>query len=264
MITDTLQLNNAISNLKSFDSIFRILEADLINESKKKYLKEHIPNAIYFDASYNSTSSNFVDFDLPDDRKFANYLGSLGISNRHFIIIYDRSKYGLNSSARAWFLFKVFGKDQVSILNGGFNSFKSNNFGLQKEIIKFPQEKFETKLRRNLYKNFEDMQTIIKAKNETIIDAREIDEYNRGHIPGALNIPYSNLFDSQTRLLKTKQQLLKIIRSKNVDLEKPIVTYCQKNPRGSALMFVLDFLGAEKVSLYIGSWGEYSKRTGGY
>ncbi|CAF0899323.1 unnamed protein product [Brachionus calyciflorus] len=238
---------------RDFLDKYRLLEADLDQASKTSYLNSHIPTAIYFDASYNSTGNidKFIAYDIPNEKKFREYVGSLGISNSHHIIIYDRSPNGFLAAARAAYLFKVFGMDNVSILNGGLNVYSSLNFPLTQRIINYKPRQFSTYYRPLLVKNFDQIQGIIKAQNETLIDAREQTEYEQGFIPTSINIPFSSLFDPTTKLLKTQEELLEIFESKNIDLCRPIVTYCVKSIRCSATKFALDYIGAKRVAVYI-------------
>ncbi|RNA08202.1 thiosulfate [Brachionus plicatilis] len=253
-------LLNLVLDDPDFLSQVRILEAGLDNSTKLEYKNGHIPNAIYFDAAQISNQSDQIIYDIPQPEIFENYVSSLGISNDNDILIYDRTKYGMKASARAWFLFKLFGHDFVSILDGGFRDFLSMGYNITEKISEKPKRKFKVFYRPELAKSFEEMVGVVKAKNMTILDAREKSEFDQGQIPTAINVPYSSLFESDTDLLKSDIELWDMIKQKNIDLSEPIVTYCLKSPRASALMFVLDCLGAEQVSLYVGSWNEWSKR----
>ena len=64
---------------------------------------------------------------IPDKTVFQEYVSSLGISNKHHLIIYDRSPYGFFASSRVWWIFRLFGHENVSILSGGLNAWKAKN-----------------------------------------------------------------------------------------------------------------------------------------
>ena len=51
--------------------------------------------------------TNLYPKNLPEKNAFKDYVGSLGISNDHHLIIYDRSDFGFYASSRLWWIFRV-------------------------------------------------------------------------------------------------------------------------------------------------------------
>ena len=122
----------------------------------------------------------------------------------------------------------MLGHTEISILNGGLNYWMSKGYSLSHDSnlfhlkvrkfeiilnislswvkIFFKEEKFESKL--DAYTFVRDYDQIISNKNELILDSRPLQHYEMGHIPMSLNVPYNELFDRETGLLKTKEELL--------------------------------------------------------
>jgi 3-mercaptopyruvate sulfurtransferase SseA len=113
----------------------------------KKILRSHISTAQYLDTMNCVRSSKLYPRDLPDKECFEKYAGSMGISNKHQIIVYDRSPFGFFAAPRVWWTFKVssklkrrsfgmvfdifltlkyFGHDRISVLDGGFNKWSND------------------------------------------------------------------------------------------------------------------------------------------
>jgi thiosulfate/3-mercaptopyruvate sulfurtransferase len=83
-----------------------------------------------------------------------------------------------------------------------------------------------------------------------------------GHIPGALNLPYNNLFDAATGTMKPLDELKKAFAGAGVDTTKPIVTSCGSGVSAAVLTLALYRLGVENTALYDGSWSEWGKADG--
>ena len=77
-------------------------------------------------------------------------------------------------------------------------------------------------------------------------------------MPNAINIPFMELVDQNSKTLLPKDKLLDLFRNKNVDLEKPIIASCGSGVTASIIYFALDYLGVGNISVYDGSWTEYA------
>ena len=74
---------------------------------------------------------------LPDYDCFKDYVGNLGISNKHHLIIYDRTPFGFYASTRMWSIFKMLGQEKVSIIDGGLNNWIKHGYELSTDIPEF-------------------------------------------------------------------------------------------------------------------------------
>lgn len=100
--------------------------------------RSHIKNAQFFDTFSCFEPSKLFPKDWPQPDKYADYLSSLGISNKHNVIIYDRSQYGFGAASRVWLHLRAYGNERVSILNGGLNAWQNKNYELTSEIRTYP------------------------------------------------------------------------------------------------------------------------------
>lgn len=253
------ELKNLMTSSSKFSDKFRVLEANYGSESKRLYDAGHINKAIYVDLfECTDGPSKLFPRPVPKPECFRDYLGSLGISNKHNLIIYDRSPMGFYSSPRLWWTLKYMGQENVSILNGGLDSWNQNGFELSTEKTNFKEENFVLQMNPNILRNYEQ---IIENKEEQIIDVRPPKIFDQGAIPDSINVPYNDLFDQNTGLFKTKDQLLEVFKKHNVDFSKPLVASCMTGTTASSLSLALDLIGVKDVPVYIGSWTEYAQRT---
>lgn len=89
-------------------------------DPKKEFLAHRIPGAKFFDLDECVDKSSPYEHMLPNTEDFSYYVRSLGISNDSHVVVYDNNKAGLFSAPRLWWMFRAFGHDRVSILDGGF------------------------------------------------------------------------------------------------------------------------------------------------
>ncbi|CAF1093224.1 unnamed protein product [Rotaria sp. Silwood1] len=248
-----------------------ILETDIGKQFEKEYQSAHIPQARYFDQLECTTPTKLIPRGLPEIKCFESYLSRLGVSNSDHIVLYDRSPMGFYASSRAWWLLKTYGMNSLSILNGGFykwlkdiNTLESSDNNTDSKTEE--TGKFTVHLNKDLIKNYDDILNIvsINSKEPQIVDARPANLFhgsNAGHIPNALNIPYTNVFDQTKQCLKSDDELNKVFTNAGVDLSKPSVYSCQTGTTASTLAFVAHILGQKSLSVYNGSFTEWQQRA---
>lgn len=255
----------------SFSKSFRLIEANVGANTREQYNNGHIENAIFMDTMHCTEPTKYFPRNLPNRECFRDYVGSLGISNKHHLILYDRSPFGFYASSRMWWIFRLVGHENVSILNGGLNAWVRDNNQLSIKTPNYEKEKFVLKENPKLIRNFQQIQKIVEKKNEDIIDARgpgdfsRINEFNdrENHIPSSKNVPYASLFDTNTGLIKEKTELAELFKQNGVDLNdvnKPLVTSCLTGMTACSLAYALYLLGFKNVPVYYGSWTEYSQK----
>ncbi|UJR34414.1 hypothetical protein I4U23_021821 [Adineta vaga] len=260
--------------LQSSSKQIAVLEADISKQVEADFKAGHIPKARYFDQLEYTTPTAFIPRGLPDVKSFEDYLTRLGISNEHHIVLYDRSPSGFFAASRAWFLFKTYGVDKLSILDGGFNAWKREINEIEKDESNDSKEEEETKrftvkLNEKMVRNFDQMVSNISLDKDNIerlkvFDARPPNLFygaDAGHMPNAINLPYGSLFDQANQYLKSKDQLEEIFNKAGVDLSKPTIYTCQGGITASTLAFVADLLGQKEPSVYMGAFTEWQQRA---
>ncbi len=136
----------------------------------------------------------------PTAEKFAITLSELGISKKSYVVIYDDSN-GSNAAARFWWMLKAVGHEKVQVLNGGFREAKKiyfpTNSGLEKVNNTEPYKIQNWTLPLS---DIYEVEKVSQNNKYTVIDVRENERYKgdketidlvAGHIPGAINIPFS-------------------------------------------------------------------------
>ena len=130
----------------------------------------------------------------------------LGINNNSAIVVYD--DHGIYSSARAWWMFKAMGHDQIAVLNGGLKAWQDAGYRLEAKFKNnFKKGNFEGVYNNDFFKDSHDVLQLLDHESELIVDARAADRFQglvkepreglrSGHIPGSINL---TLYRSVTR-----------------------------------------------------------------
>ena len=236
-------------------------------DMRAEYRAGHLPGAVFFDIEALSDHTSSLPHMLPRPEAFAVAMRELGISSDKHLVVYDEGN--LFSAPRAWWMLKTFGVEQVSILAGGLAGWQRDELPLQQDDVTLPEAEFEAHFDADRVKRLTDVLLISHEKTAQLVDARPAPRFNaeadeprpglkRGHIPGALNVPWGDLvFEGE---LKTTDELSAVFARQGVDLNKPIVVSCGSGVTAAVVALALETLGVEGVTLYDGSWSEWGAR----
>jgi thiosulfate/3-mercaptopyruvate sulfurtransferase len=260
-------LNDA--NVKLLDATFKL--PGILPLPKDDYLAAHIPGAVYFDVDAVSDHSDPLPHMFPSAEQFGRDVGALGVSNSDTIVIYDAG--GWVAAPRAWWMFLSYGHRDVRILNGGLKKWRAEGRPVQAGEVTAKPATFKAAYDERRVRSIKQMIANVASRAEQVIDARAVERFEgrapeprpgirSGHIPGALNLPYNNLFDSAAGTMKPLDELKKAFAGAGVDTAKPIVTSCGSGVSAAVLTLALYRLGAEDTALYDGSWSEWGKADG--
>jgi thiosulfate/3-mercaptopyruvate sulfurtransferase len=111
-------------------------------DARAEYNEGHIPGAQFFDIDEISDTASSLPHMLPSPEKFSSRMRKMGVGDGKRVIVYDAA--GLFSAARAWWMFKVFGHDDVAVLDGGLPKWKMENRPLADGPASKPQERHFT------------------------------------------------------------------------------------------------------------------------
>lgn len=235
-------------------------------DAQQEYAAAHIPGARFFDIDTIADRDNPLPHMLPSPDFFAACVGQLGIDNQTHVVVYDNN--GFMASARAWWTFRVFGYDRVSVLDGGLAYWRSKALPLDASPVTAEPRFFKASFRPNLVRNLEEMKAIGQENATQIVDARSPGRFagtepeprpgiRSGHIPGSKNLFFKKLVDETTQRLKPASEILNEFENAGIDLEKPIVTTCGTGVTATVLALGLYCLGFESAAVYDGSWTEW-------
>jgi len=233
----------------------------------KQYAEGHIPGARFFDINDVADPNGKKDHAFPTAAIFAAKVGAMGISNGHHVIAYDHMG-GACAAARVWWMFRHFGHDKVSVVDGGLGKWKAEKRALPTDQPHIAPTHFDTVATRSIVRSRADMLANITAKSWQTVDARGAGRFQgtepeprpglrSGHIPGARNVPFAALFESSTQTFKDKSAIEKAFTAAGVDLTKPITTSCGSGVTACTVALGAYLLGKTDVNIYDGSWLEW-------
>ena len=233
---------------------------------RAEFLSAHIPGALFFDIDELSDTSSLYPHMLPSPEKFSSRMRKMGIGDGKKIVVYD--SLGLYSAARAWWMFRVFGKDDVAVLDGGFPKWKAEGRPMEDgEPPPRQQRHFTARFRGMLVKDRNDVLKALEGKGAQLADARSAGRFagtepeprkgvRSGHIPGATSLPFSTLVNSDGTL-KSPAQIEAAFREADVDPAKPVIAYCGSGVTAAVLALGLAISGHDEHAIYDGSWAEW-------
>ena len=268
--TDWLEKNYSKSNLRIFDcTVWLKPHPDKIYEivsGKYDYDIEHIPNSDFIDILEISIKDSPIPFMMPDINSFNKVMSNKGINNDTHVILYSRDN--IQWATRVWWMLKSVKFNKVSILNGGFDKWKSENKPLSKVPIQYPKSKFKGEFQSSYFCTKEEVLKNINNKNVSIINAlrktlhngTDVVDYGRpGHITNSINIPSPDLIDANTKLYKPLQDIIRIFEDNNVLNKEKVIAYCGGGIAATNIAFTLTALGYDNITVYDASLNEWAK-----
>lgn len=235
-------------------------------DAKKEFAQAHIPGAQFFDIDDLSDTTSSLPHMLPSPEKFSSRMRKMGIGDGKRIIAYD--SVGLFSAARAWWMFKVFGHDDVAVLDGGLKKWLAEGRRTEDGPAPKPQERhFTARVKGSMVKDMKDVAAALKSGSAQVADARSGTRFRgeeveprpgvrAGHMPGAHNVHYASLL-KQDGTLKSPAEIAAVFKAAGVDLSKPVITSCGSGITAAILSLGLTLTGTRDHALYDGSWTEW-------
>ncbi|MBC7137331.1 MAG: 3-mercaptopyruvate sulfurtransferase [Defluviimonas sp.] len=252
------------------DPDLRILDASwylpaMGRDAKAEFDAGHIPGARFFDIDEISDQRSELPHMAPPAEKFMSRMRAMGVGDGHQVVIYDGA--GIFSAPRVWWTFRLMGKTDVAVLDGGFPKWKAEGRMIE-DLPPFVRDRHMTVQRQaQLVKDVTQVAAASKLGDREIIDARSEARFRgdepeprpglrQGHIPNAKNLPFGRLLNADGTM-KSPEALKAEFLAAGVDLGKPAITSCGSGLSAAILNLALERIGHRDHALYDGSWAEW-------
>jgi thiosulfate/3-mercaptopyruvate sulfurtransferase len=178
-------------------------------------------------------------------------------------VVYDNST-GI-WAARLWWLFKAFGHQQVSVLDGGLTAWRVGGGALERGPGAVEPTGFAASERPGFFVDQDEVLAVVEGRATGLlvcvlrpqVFAGTEQRYSRpGHIPLSVNLPYLELLGPDNRLLPDRA-LRKALAPLTAGDER-VILYCGGGVTAAGTALVLTLLGARDISVYDGSLSEWS------
>ena len=252
------------------DPDLRVLDAswflpDMGRDARAEYDAAHIPGARFFDIDEISDHRSEVPHMVPPVEKFLSRMRAMGVGDGHQVVVYD--SLGLFSAARVWWLFRLMGKTDIAVLDGGFPKWKAEGHPVE-DLPPVIRDRHMTTQRQNqMVKDVTQVARASKLGDHVIVDARAPERFRgeapepreglrSGHIPNSRNLFYRDLLNPDGTM-KDEGDLRAAFERAGVDLNKPAILSCGSGVTAAILALAMERIGKTDHAVYDGSWSEW-------
>jgi len=227
-----------------------------------EFLASHIPSARFLDIDAVSDRSSAAPHMLPAAEAFGRAMEEIGVSRTDRIVVYDNSP--TRTAARGWFMFRHFGAERVCVLDGGFQKWVAEGRPTESGEPRPRKARFEAVERPGEVVSLRQVRSglgvpLVDARGRGRFEGTEADPrpgVAAGHIPGARNLPFTDLYNPDGTL-KPPHELRRLFIGAGADPDKPFVASCGSGVTANSLIFAARQLGNRDARLYDGSWSEW-------
>jgi thiosulfate/3-mercaptopyruvate sulfurtransferase len=245
-----------------------------VDEDTTAYDAGHIPGAVKI--NWKTELQDPVIRDFVDKGAFEKLLSDKGIGNDDTVVLYGGNNNWF--AAYAYWYFKLYGHDDVKLLDGGRKKWELDGRTLSTDEVSRPATSYTAKQDQDTSIRAFRQEVVDAIGNKNLVDVRSPDEFSGkimapahlpqeqaqrpGHIPSALNVPWSKAAN-EDGTFKSDDELRALYEAAGLDDSKPTIAYCRIGERSSHTWFVLhELLGHSDAKNYDGSWTEYGSLVG--
>ena len=225
----------------------------------------HIPGARFLDLPTLFDPDSPVPSAIPTREQLQRRLRSLGVNAGDRIVCYDDSM--VKTSARAWFILRHYGCEEIAILDGGLAKWRAEGRPTDSGPVEVDAGDIALGDAQGAVRSKADMLANIATAREQVIDARDAGRFTGatidtvhnlpgGHIPGARNVFFADLY-AEDGTFRSRHELARAFEAAGVDITRPIATTCGGGVTAAVLLFALELIGHGGNALYDGSWSEW-------
>ena len=262
--TDWLAEHLSAPDVRVVDATLALPNEDW--DARIRFEAEHIPGAVFFDIDDISDSNSTLPHMLPAPEKFSSRVRKLGLGDGTRIVVYDQQ--GLRSAARVWWSFRIFGHDDVAVLDGGLPKWLKEDRPLAQGPAYPGERHFSARMNTLMVRDKEQMLANLRNGREQVLDARSRGRFQGtepeiwpgrrgGHIPGSRSLPFTELLNSNDQTLRPAEELRGSFEAAGIDMKRPVVATCGSGITAAVLALGLHVAGHKEVAVYDGSWAEW-------
>ncbi len=224
--------------------------------SGDEYAAGHLPGAVHIEWSELGLDDTQPSAVVAWQGRMSDLLGKRGIGDGDRVVVYD---HGTLYGARLWWVLDQLGQADKHILNGGFAAWLAGGGTVETTPVSRTAVTYTAHPQPSDLASKTDVQAALGQANLRLFDARSPSEYAGGHIPGAVNVPFTNTADGTPLLFKSPADLHALFAAQGVSDSTAAVTYCSTGVRGAVDYVALRRAGFSNVRLFSGSWAEWSR-----
>jgi len=252
------------------DPDLRILDATWFmpneaRDAKAEYETAHIPGARFFDIDDISDQRSELPHMMPPTEKFIQRMRAMSVGDGHQVVVYDSK--GIFSAARVWWMFRLMGKTDVAVLDGGLPKWQAEGHPVDDLPAVIRDRHMTTNRQDQMVKDVTQVASASKLADYVIVDARAPERFRgevaepreglrSGHIPNSRNVFFRDLLTAEGTM-KSPEETRVIFETAGVDLTEPAILSCGSGVTAAILALAMERLGKTDHAVYDGSWSEW-------
>lgn len=267
--------------LVSPDALTQLVKAEPVvlidTRDPEQFAEAHIPGAVNVRDVFTYLATSSADGMAALRDKFAEAFGNAGLSGKETAVIYEQSmESGFGQSCRGYVLLRYLGYPKIRVLHGGFAAWRAAGLPATADIVKPAAARFPiAPLAGQILADKEAMKAALADARIVKLDVRDVDEWigessspygrdycpRKGRIPGAVWIEWYRMMKPTAagHVFKSPAEILAECATVGITPETPVIIYCFKGARASNTFLALEEAGIKNVSIYFGSWNEWSR-----
>ena len=237
-------------------------------DPRTEFEAHHIPGAVFFDIDEIADTTSDLPHMIPPPEKFSARVRKLGLGDGVRIVIYDQR--GIFSAPRVWWTFRLFGHEDVAVLDGGLPKWLAEGRPVEDGPADPSERHFTARTNSFMVRDLDQMVKNLEKGREQVLDARSRARFEGseaeprpglrpGHIPNSRCLPLTELLDPKTQTMLPAKELCRRFEAAGIDMRRPVVTTCGSGVTAAVLALGLSIAGHKDVAVYDGSWAEWGQ-----
>lgn len=250
-----------------------IVDASNGKDAFENYQRQHLDKALFADLNTDlaDIKENVTEggrHPLPTLSQFSETLSRIGISKETHVVVYD-DKNGANAAARFWWMLKAIGHEKVQILDGGFQEAVNSGFPVNaNKVVPNKSAPYVIQGWQLPVATMDEVEKAARDQDHIVIDVRDPERYLgekepidliAGHIPGAINIPFTENLNDKGLFLSPKELNQKYLNAFDGIPTDNIIVHCGSGVTACHTLLAIAAAGLDIPKLYVGSWSEWSR-----